>query len=134
SEHLATIITEDTHNIPMWIDTGEKGRRMYLSGEGGGQGAYSEDSGMIRGAYLNSVFCDWTSDSAEQEAREELAKILIQWGIDRDGAHQAGQVGGGGAGQYYGYHPFMYLAGFMLGDPDILERAQKHSSNTFNQT
>src|SRR5690606_25593482 len=61
------------------------------------------------------------------------AAILIQWGIDRDGAHQMGNYGGAGAGQHYGYHPAYYLAAFMLGDADILERAQWHRSNTFQQ-
>lgn len=134
STYLQEIESEKTLTQSMWADTGESGRKQYLIGESSPIQNYSESLGNHRGRYLASVFSDWSSDSAEQEARKKLANVLIQWGIDRDGAAQEGQTGGAGAGQYWSYHPYYYLASFMLRDAEMLERCQWHRSNGLNQT
>lgn len=135
STYLQEIAAEATLTQPMWADTGESGRKQYLSGENGNPSSnYSEALGNHRGRYTASIFSDWSGNPGEQEARKELACILVQWGIDRDGAHQEGQGGGAGAGQYWGFHPFYYLAAFMLQDREMLERCQWHMSNGLNQT
>src|SRR5690625_4184082 len=134
STYLQEITAEGTLTQPMWADTGESGRKQYLIGEVGSTQNYSEALGNHRGRYTASIFSDWSNIPSEQEARKKLACILIQWGIDRDGAHQEGQGGGAGAGQYWGFHPFYYLASFMLQDEAMLKRCQWHMSNGLNQT
>jgi hypothetical protein len=116
--------------VPFWSVTGERGRRSYPSLAGS---TYAPSVGERRGEMAASLHIDTRANPAEQAARVDLARYLVQWGIDLDGAHQAGQTHSNGAGQHYGYLPFIYIAAFAMQNPAMLARAQAHKGNSIGQ-
>ena len=132
SAYLADIRAKHLHTLPIELNPSERGRRMQLTGDAGSSG-YSRDTGRERGRYACSLFIDPGASQSEIDARRELAIILTQWGIDRDGAHQMGARGSNGAGQWYGFIEFLYLAAFLLRDAAMLARAQAHASCSIGQ-
>jgi hypothetical protein len=129
---LQDIAARDLVTPPIWNTTAESGRRAQLTGEEPSSG-YSASHADDRGKYACALHVDPGPDQREIEARRELAVVLTQWGIDVDGAHQMGQNHASGAGQWFGYIEFYYIAAFLLGDAAMLGRAQAHRSNAIGQ-
>src|SRR5690625_4175223 len=78
--------------IPIWADTGESGRALQLVHEG--SSSYSEYiSTGNRLPALASLFTEWGGQ--HHHDRVELGCLLVQWGIDRDGAQRDGDQDGG---------------------------------------
>ena len=132
---LSEIDSMDTHTLPMWSCTNEEGRRAQVYSELSPSKDYASDlAKYVRNYHALALHVDPGANQAEIDARKQLAILAIQWGIDRDAAHQAGVIGRSGAGQSYGYLMFYYIAGFMLGDAAMIGRAQRHIENTIAQS
>jgi hypothetical protein len=129
---LAEIKAQKTLTVPIWRRPGEKGRRSQLAFEAGASG-YSRDYGRRRGEYALALHIDPAGDQKAIDARRELAIILAQWGIDMDGAAIAGETMSAGAGQFYGYIEFPYIAAFLFRDAAMLARTRAIASNPIGQ-
>jgi len=67
--------------------------------------------------------------NASNANKRDAVIRAIQYGLEWDAIYQNGQDGGTGAGQWHGYHNFMFFAAFLLKDSALLTRAQAMQSN-----
>lgn len=68
--------------------------------------------------------------SIDEADRFALAEAVIQFGLDVAANYEGLSLDySDGAGQFHGYHPFVYFAAFLLGDATLLSVAQALESN-----
>ena len=124
---LDTMTSSNLHTRPLWWSTSEHAGTVQLTGE---SGTYAGLYGPVRALEFLSLH---SVDTSINDKRD-LAVIFTQYGIDLiENYRQNNQTKGRGAGQWYGYIYYPYLAGFLLDDQSILNDARKIKCNEVNQ-
>jgi hypothetical protein len=128
------LVAQNMTTLPsMWEVTWDPGQR-FVPADAFGKEAYAGDIGTYLAMMIGSLCFNPAGNATEMAARENLAKAVIQWGIDCDGGHQRKVIHSVGAGQWYGYWPAYAVAAFALDDPAMVARLRVHDSNMPHQT
>lgn len=78
---------------------------------------------------LNSAVLSALHFSATDKEKRDVCRWIVRTAIDIYGVYSRGNIAGYGAGQYHGYHGFLYFGAMLTGNAALLGAAHGITSN-----